>query len=268
MRAVRSKSRWDRVVADLCAVVAHLLVVSVVFATGECRQVCSAGEPNAKVPPAQEIEILDPGVDPLGNPAVQLKESKAGDTEVDIPPAILVHKYYYSGDRSFQAQMLPGGPVVVVANHPKTGERCYIPVQMIPGAPRVHYTAKGIEYDYGTRGITVHFGLFGGPTVKYRNSEKLSRHVGNALHLQQLRQRADQTVALAKKAGAQSKAVVTGALVEAKETAMLVTLPAQNVAQLLPFGKVLLGGDLTKRLAEKGKQHQQQAALKKAQVSQ
>ena len=31
---------------------------------------------------------------------------------------------------------LEGGATIVVVNHPKTGERCYIDVQMLPGAPR------------------------------------------------------------------------------------------------------------------------------------
>ena len=51
--------------------------------------------------------------------------------------------------------------MVVVVNHPKTGERCYIDVQMIPGAPRVTYTGHSIEYDYGQQGICIHFGFFG-----------------------------------------------------------------------------------------------------------
>ena len=67
-------------------------------------------KPFAPVQPALEIEVLDPGVDPNGNPAVRLRDDGFGQMNVDIPPVVLVHRYYYSGDRSFQGPMLPGGP--------------------------------------------------------------------------------------------------------------------------------------------------------------
>ena len=89
---------------------------------------------SAHVPPVLEIEVIDPGVDARGNPAVQLHNVGSG-TVVDIPPTILVHKYYYTGDRSFQGPSLPGGPSIVVAAHPRTGDRTYVPVQLLPGAP-------------------------------------------------------------------------------------------------------------------------------------
>lgn len=128
------------------------------------------------VPPNLEIEVLDPNVDPRGNPTVLTYPVGAltptGPAErlmVDIPPTVLVHRYYYTGDRSFQGPMLPGGPSVVVLNHPKTGERLYVPVQMLPGAPRVTYTSNAIEYDYGTQAITISFcWLSHKPKVDYR----------------------------------------------------------------------------------------------------
>jgi hypothetical protein len=75
--------------------------------------------------------------------------------------------------------MLPGGPSIVVAFHPRTGQQCYIPVQMLPGAPQVHYTGHKIEYDYGRHGICISFGLFGEPKVTYRNSVPVSRRAKN-----------------------------------------------------------------------------------------
>src|SRR5258707_834397 len=66
------------------------------------------------VPPGLEIEVLDPNVDPRGNPAVVTRPGPMGAILVDIPPTVLVHRYYYTGDRSFQARLLPGGPCVVV----------------------------------------------------------------------------------------------------------------------------------------------------------
>src|SRR5581483_5006406 len=109
------------------------------------------------VPPGMEIEVLDPSVDPTGNPTVTPYPTMPGRLAVDIPPTVLVHRYYYTGDRTFQAQMLPGGPMIVVVNHPKTGERLYIPVQMMPGAPRVTYTSHSIAYDFGNQTTTIKF---------------------------------------------------------------------------------------------------------------
>jgi hypothetical protein len=92
-----------------------------------------------------------------------------------------VHKYYYSGDRSFQGPLLPGGPSVVVVNHPKTGERLYIPVQMMAGSPRVTYTGHHIEYDFGQNGITIEFCcLIGKAKVDYRNGVPVTRQIGAA----------------------------------------------------------------------------------------
>jgi hypothetical protein len=133
------------------------------------------------VPPTLEIEVLDPNADPQGNPAVELQPRDDGRMGVEIPRTILVHKYYYTGDRTFQAQLLHGGPCIVVVNHPKTGERCYIDVQMLPGAPKVTYTPHKIEYDFGAHGICIDFGLFGFPKVVYRNGVPVSRRVGNVV---------------------------------------------------------------------------------------
>ena len=133
------------------------------------------------VPPGLEIEVLDPNVDPRGNPAVITTPGPDGRILVDVPPTVLVHRYYYTGDRSFQAPLLPGGPCIVVANHPKTGERLYVPVQFPPGAPRVTYSGDAIDYDYGSQGVTINFCcLFcAGPKVTYRNGVTLTRQAAN-----------------------------------------------------------------------------------------
>ena len=142
-------------------------------------RVCADKHDRPPVPPTLEIEVLDPNVDPMGNPAVIVRPDGCGRSIVDIPPVILVHRYFYAGDRSFQGPMLPGGPSIVVVTHPKKGERCYIPVQMLPGAPVVRYSSGTIEYDYGRNGIRVSFGLFGKPKVTYRNSVPTTRRAKN-----------------------------------------------------------------------------------------
>lgn len=148
-----------------------------------------SGHRTVPVPPTLEIEVLDPNVDPRGNPAVLTRPAPVptpGGFEqtvvVDIPPTVLVHRYYYSGDRSFQAQLLPGGPCIVVASHPRSGERLYIPVQFPPGAPRVTYTDDSIEYDYGTQTVKVQFCclLSDRPKVTYCQGITTSKRLENA----------------------------------------------------------------------------------------
>lgn len=139
------------------------------------------------VPPTLEIEVLDPNVDARGNPAVLTKPfclptpfGPDGRVAVDIPPTVLVHRYYYTGNRSFVGPMLPGGPSIVVAHHPRTGERLYVSVMMLPGAPRVVYTSKEIEYDYGTQAIIICFGACH-PKVVYRQGVPVTKKMYNTV---------------------------------------------------------------------------------------
>jgi hypothetical protein len=199
----------------------------------------AAERPAANVPPTLEIEVLDPNADPLGRPAIEL-HTVDGATYVDIPPAVLVHRYYYTGDRSFQAQLLPGGPCILVVNHPKTGERCYIEVQMLPGAPRVTYTDHSIQYDYGEHGITLHFGLFGHPSVKYRSGLPWSKKVGQLVH-------AEQVSAGVHKLGAGVKRGVDAGTESLKEAAIdthsmfkSASLPVVNLLRMMPLGAAIL----------------------------
>lgn len=125
-------------------------------------------EKKAPVPATQEIDVILPGVSSNGIPAV-LVESEGGTASIDIPPTVLVHRYYYTGDRSFQGPYIPGGPCIVVANHPKTKCRVYADVQMLPGAPEVLYSKDIIEYRYGKSRILVSFAHDGGAKVSYKN---------------------------------------------------------------------------------------------------
>lgn len=200
----------------------------------------------APVPPALEIEILDPGVDPVGNPAVVAAPDSSGGLAVDIPPTVLVHRYYYTGDRNFQGPMLPGGPAIVVVNHPKSGERLYVEMQMLPGAPRVIYKSHSIEYDYGKQGITLWFSCCGAPKVIYRNSIPVGRALGGA------------TVGVAKAAHAvteqtgfselackvkdETKNIASTAAHGVKTAGKVVLTPLAQAVQVLPGAKMLAPG--------------------------
>lgn len=223
----------------------------------------AAHRPPCNVPPTDEIEVLDPSADPLGRPAVELHQSAHG-LQVDVPPAVLVHKYYYSGDRSFQAQMLPGGPSIIVVNHPKTGERCYIEAQMLPGAPRVTYTSSCIEYDYGENGITVHFGLFGEPTIKYRSGLSWGKAASNLVHAEQWKEKTQKVAAGCKAMASTSQTALKVAAIEGGEVVKTAALPVQNVLRMMPFGAAIFDPDRSTKWAEKVAEHERQQEVEHA----
>jgi hypothetical protein len=121
----------------------------------------------SRVIPSLEIEILDPNVDARGNPGVIVGQDASGQTQVDI---------------AFRGPDLPGGPSIIVAFHPKSGQKVYLPVQMLPGSPMVTYTAQSIEYDFGDRAVLVSFPRFGNPKVVYRNGRSFTDRLGNLVH--------------------------------------------------------------------------------------
>lgn len=203
------------------------------------------------VPPHLEIEILDPNVDPRGNPAVALRSkiacTRGGPEErllVDIPEVVLIHRYYYTGDRTFQGPFLPGGPSIVVLSHPKTAERLYIPVQMLPGAPRVTYRHDCVEYDYGTQRITVSFGLFGcKPTVSYQQGVPWTTRVRQSVdHARDSSRRLLDRTDLPRY-GDQLVSGTRGLLLNGidgvNRLGKVVATPFVQVGQLLPFAKAL-----------------------------
>lgn len=114
--------------------------------------------PQPNVPPMEELEILDPRVDAEGKPRAVVLPGMNGLPQVQIPPTVIVHRYYYTGDRDFQGPMLQGGPTVFTVNDPTTGEQVYVEVLLPPGSPRVKYRRDRIVYDYPTQAVTVCFG--------------------------------------------------------------------------------------------------------------
>lgn len=130
------------------------------------------------VPGLNELVVLDPGAHERGLPAVRLQPSCNGNhLVVDIPPTLHVHRYYYSGDKEFQGPIIQGGPTVVVANHPKTGQRMYINVTLPSGTPRIAHHKCGITYVYPDRRVTLKFSLFDSQkvTVQHACGQGISR---------------------------------------------------------------------------------------------
>lgn len=122
-----------------------------------CGSTLAAGDhaPRVRpfVSPVDEITILDPGTNPEGKPSPVLYTGADHQPRIDVPPTVIVHNYYYTGDRNFRGPVFRGGPSIVVVNHPLTGERQYLEVQMLPGSPRITYTKSYIDYDFGERQV-------------------------------------------------------------------------------------------------------------------
>ena len=114
-----------------------------------------------KVSPSDELIVIDPNQDSRNRPTPSFVPDANGNNRIEIPPTVIVHRYYYSGDREFQGPMLPGGPTVLVANHPSTGEQVSVTAQMMPGAPRIRYCKSCIIYNYADRCMKLDFGIGG-----------------------------------------------------------------------------------------------------------
>jgi len=136
-----------------------------------------------------DLVILDPGKHERGLPAVELTPRKNAEgveegLAIDIPPKVHVHRYYYSGDKIYQGPIIQGGPTVVVANHPQTGERMYVDVVLPAGAPRIAYTRHGISYIYSDQRVEVTFRHFPfDPTVavvKHHHGKGWGRKIDDA----------------------------------------------------------------------------------------
>lgn len=110
-----------------------------------------------KTMPPNAIMVLDPGVDPKGEPRAILRKHADESLDVDIPETVHVHKYFPSGSREFQAQYFAGGPTIVAAQHPYTHERVYVHLDLSPGFPKVKYEEDKIEYKYPEESFSIHF---------------------------------------------------------------------------------------------------------------
>lgn len=128
-------------------------------------------------PGLHDIVVYDPGAHEIGLPKVRFRP----DGQVDIPPAVHVHRFYYSGNKEIQGPLVAGGPTVVVANHPKTGERMYVEAMLPAGNPRIAYTKAAITYVYQDKRVAIRFHHFpfrtDRVTVHYHGGQGVGRAV-------------------------------------------------------------------------------------------
>lgn len=196
------------------------------------------------VPPTQELEILDPRVDPQGRPAAKVKLNEIGNgLYVDIPETVIVHKYYYTGERTFQGPFINGGPVVLVFQHPRKAERLYVKAVLPAGAPEIHYDAKGIEYRYPGQRMKVSIGIFGHAQLSYQTGKTVTDRVHETS--QHITKTSGELVnrtgipEAARKAGETSKDVGLNVLDKTSDLAKGVALPVVNAIQYMPLVKPL-----------------------------
>ena len=103
-----------------------------------------------------EILVLDPGVDPKGEPHPLLQKDGDG-LIVTVPPTVHIHRYFPSSSREFQAQYFAGGPTIVSVRHPYTSEQVNVQLDLPPGFPKVRYGEDEIQYKYPEETVTIHF---------------------------------------------------------------------------------------------------------------
>ena len=141
--------------------------------------------PRLAVAPVDEILVLDPRTDPEGKPNPVFVNDPSGQPQVDVPPTVIVHRHYYTGDRNFRGPAFPGGPSTVVVNHPYSLERIYLDVDMPAGSPRVTYRQHSIHYNFGRDNVEIRFadpllgwGKRAPPTIKYTRGNPVKLEAG------------------------------------------------------------------------------------------
>ncbi|MEQ9412116.1 MAG: hypothetical protein RIK87_30680 [Fuerstiella sp.] len=196
-----------------------------------------------RVSPADEITVIDPGVSSEAGP-----EALVNGQQVEIPPTLLVHNFYYTGDRDFRGPVFPGGPSIVVVEHPKTGVRLYLDVNMLPGSPRVVYRRSYIDYHFGDQRIRIQFCNlldplhYHHPIVKYGRGNRQIQSAGgpSSSHasISNWVHRTGVPEAL-KSASSGTKTLLNRSADGIKRTGEIVTTPIRLVADSTPLGSLL-----------------------------
>ncbi len=114
-----------------------------------------------RTPFQNELVVYDAGTHERGLAEIELRPTDLGtEVEVDVSRALHVHRTYYTGDKEFQFNLIQGGPTTVVVNHPRTGEKLYVEVDLPAGIPIIAYNQHSIAYVFPDRRVIIHFPRF------------------------------------------------------------------------------------------------------------
>lgn len=161
------------IVVGLCTAAAVSLAQDASPEHKHSREKFSKALSSAHVPvramPMDAIVVLDPGVDPRGEPRPILRESETAKNRliVEIPESVHIHRYFPTSPCEFQAQYFAGGPTIICARHPATNQQVYISLDLARGWPKVRYDEDEIEYRYPEESFTIHFEKCGDVSTSY-----------------------------------------------------------------------------------------------------
>lgn len=184
-----------------------------------------------------DLVIYDPGTHEQGLPDVTFEPDGEGQ-EVDIAPIVHVHRNYYNGNQEYQGPIISGGPTVVVANHPRTGERMYLDVMLPAGAPIIEYDNSKITYVFADRRVVICFSGRNKATIKHlsgRGAARIARE--RAATAKEKHKVAVQQSTLAgalKEAACDAKKMAVGAVGVVGQTATAVVQTGQKIVSVIP----------------------------------
>ncbi len=104
-----------------------------------------------------ELVVYAPGTMDREIPGIDLVRDPDLGWQADIQPTLHVHRYYYNGDKEYQAKLLQAGPTIVSVCHPRTGKRLYAQVNLPSGAPIIVYEEDSLTYVYTKTRVVLSF---------------------------------------------------------------------------------------------------------------
>jgi hypothetical protein len=211
---------------------------------GAVSSLTAIGPTNAAEPRAafqNELVVYDAGTNERGLAEISLLQTEEG-TQVDVSRALHVHRTYYTGDKEFQFKLIQGGPSTVVANHPRTGEKLYIDVDLPAGIPIIAYNQHSITYVFPDRRVCIHFPRYGlKPTVTVVNVKghgvvrTALEHHQRAVARRQVHLANSPLVGAIRDVGTSTKNVVVGTVGFAGQTGATVINGARTTVENLPL---------------------------------
>ncbi len=128
----------------------------------------AAGPTPKYSPTADEVvtTVLENGLPPKGYQELDIVREGGGPLR---EPTVILHTYYYNGDRVFQGPKFKGGPTIVQVTHPKSGCQVSARINMPTGAPLIEYEDDSIRYYFPDVHVELRFCNSGCCEVDYHH---------------------------------------------------------------------------------------------------